>query len=108
MQRDHVLKLVGPGATLGPIRATNDQIAADNTGHHRSGVHPVRIGMTSFLRRSVPVRGELSKPHQEAVDDDQDDEGGAKRAMAGGVQGQRGRAEDQQLYREPGPVQPAG
>ena len=45
------------GPQRGHIRATNDQIAADNSGHHRSGMPQVigRTGPSTAGNRNPPV-----------------------------------------------------
>jgi hypothetical protein len=49
------------GATPGHIRATNDQIAADNTGHHRSGIGPAHSAGSATLQVDRTARRSLTR-----------------------------------------------
>ena len=48
-----------PGPQWGHIRATNDQIAADNTGHQRSSIIPAHPPEPAIRGRSPPPLGAL-------------------------------------------------
>jgi hypothetical protein len=51
-----------PGPHWAHIGATNDQIAADNTGHQRSGILPAHQPDSALRRRSPPPpRGSLAR-----------------------------------------------